>query len=80
MEDYIKALNDINTNQGVTYEEESLDWIKQSVMRRCKTEMIKYNFVEDVIIQGNKAIIKWKKRLLPLTKEEIKEKFGRDVG
>lgn len=42
-----------------------------------KTEVIKDWCISDLVINGDKVLIKWNKRYKPLTEEELKEKYGR---
>ena len=42
-----------------------------------KTEVIKDWCISDLVINGDKVLIKWNKRYRPLTEEELKEKYGR---
>lgn len=42
-----------------------------------KTEVIKDWCISDLVINGDKILIKWNKRYRPLTEEELKEKYGR---
>lgn len=42
-----------------------------------KTEVIKDWCISDLVINGDKVLIKWNKRYRPLTEEEVKEKYGR---
>jgi hypothetical protein len=42
-----------------------------------KTEVIKEWGISDLVINGDKILLKWVKRYRPLTEEELKEKYGR---
>jgi hypothetical protein len=42
-----------------------------------KTEVIKDWCISDLVVNGDKILLKWSKRYRPLTEEEIKEKYGR---
>jgi hypothetical protein len=42
-----------------------------------KNEIIKEYYIEDFVPNGNKTLIKWKKRFKPLDKEQLKKKYGR---
>lgn len=44
---------------------------------RYKTEIIREWEIIDLAFDGDKALVKWKKRLQPLTDEELKDKYGR---
>lgn len=40
-------------------------------------EIIKEWSITDIIINGSKVLIKWDKRLMPLTDDMLKEKYGK---
>jgi hypothetical protein len=42
-----------------------------------KTEVIKEWGISDLVVNGDKILLKWAKRYRPLTEEELKEKYGR---
>jgi hypothetical protein len=42
-----------------------------------KTEVIKEWGISDLVVNGDKILLKWVKRYRPLTEEELKEKYGR---
>lgn len=44
---------------------------------RYKTETIREWTIIDLVFNGDKALVKWKKRFQPLTDEELKDKYGR---
>lgn len=54
--------------------------VYSALMRTFKTEIIRYWEVTDVIFNGVKTIIKWEKRLEPLTDAELFEKYGRETA
>lgn len=47
------------------------------VENKYKTKVIREWEIVDLTFNGDKALIKWKKRLQPLTDEEIGSKYGR---
>jgi hypothetical protein len=49
----------------------------QMIENGYKTEVIREWSISDLSINGDKILIKWAKRYRPLTKEELKEKYGR---
>jgi len=51
--------------------------IIQSIENRYKTDVLKEWGIEDIVINGDKVLLKWYKRHRPLTDEEIKDKYGR---
>jgi hypothetical protein len=42
-----------------------------------KTEVLKDWCISDLVVNGDKILLKWNKRYRPLTEEELKEKYGR---
>lgn len=42
-----------------------------------KTEIIREWTIVDLVFNGDKALVKWKKRFKPLTDDELKDKYGR---
>lgn len=42
-----------------------------------KTEIIKAYCITEFVVKDEKTLIKWKKRFNPLTKQELKKKYGR---
>jgi hypothetical protein len=51
--------------------------ILSSIERNFKTEVIREFGISDLVVNGDKFLIKWYKRHRPLTNEELKEKYGR---
>jgi len=54
---------------------------KKTIMHMIETgykdEVIKEWGISDLIVNGDKILIKWYKRHMPLSKEQLKEKYGR---
>lgn len=44
---------------------------------RYNTEIIREWIIVDLIFNGDKVLIKWKKRFEPLTDKELKKEYGR---
>lgn len=42
-----------------------------------KPEIIKEWSISDVVINGDKVLLKWNKRMIPLTEEELNRKYGK---
>ena len=59
------------------WEEEYKTVVIRMMETRYKTEIIKYWTIVDLVFNGDKALVKWKKRFQPLTDEEIKDNYGR---
>jgi len=59
------------------WEEEYKSVVIGMMETRYKTEIIKEWTIIDLVFNGDKALVKWKKRFQPLTDEELKDKYGR---
>jgi hypothetical protein len=57
--------------------EEYKSVILSSIEGNFKTEVIREFGISDLVVNGDKFLIKWYKRHRPLTNEELKEKYGR---
>jgi len=44
--------------------------------RQYLPEIIAQYYIADLIVHGNKVLIKWEKRLRTLTNEELKDIYG----
>ncbi len=42
-----------------------------------KTEIIKEWCIVDFVSNGDKVLVKWAKRFIPLSEQELKEEYGR---
>jgi len=49
----------------------------KSAEQNFKTEIIRDYTITDIVIKDDKFLMKWVKRFQPLTKEELKEQYGR---
>ena len=47
--------------------------------KQYKTEIIREWTIVDLVLNGDKALVKWKKRFQPLSDEELKDKYGREL-
>lgn len=61
------------------WDEKYKSTILLSIEDTYNTEVIREWGISDLIINGDKALVKWYKRLIPLTDEQLKEKYGRTV-
>lgn len=59
------------------WREEYKSVILRSIENGYRTEVIREFGVSDLIIDGDKVLVKWFKRNTPLSDEELKEKYGR---
>ncbi len=50
-----------------------------SIEHTYRTEVIREWGVSDVVMNGDKVLVKWFKRHIPLTDEQLKEKYGRSI-
>lgn len=47
--------------------------IINGVMRMYKKEIIKEWVITDIVFNGDKVLVKWQKRIIPLSDEELSE-------
>lgn len=45
--------------------------------RAYHSDVLREWYISDMVINGSKVLLKWNKRLIPLSDEELKSKFGR---
>lgn len=57
--------------------EEYRSSILHSLENRYKTEIIIEWGISDLLINGDKVLVKWYKRIQPLSKQELKDNYGR---
>lgn len=43
------------------------------------TNILRDLYIDDIIMNGDNVLINWKKRLRPLTDDELKGQYGREV-
>lgn len=65
---------------GTVWTEEYKTVLMATLLNRYKTEIIRTHDISDVVMNGDKVLIKWYRRMYPLTDEELLEKWGRDVA
>tara|TARA_R110000765_G_scaffold294024_2_gene389315 strand:- start:152 stop:385 length:234 start_codon:yes stop_codon:yes gene_type:complete len=53
--------------------------VTHAIESRYNTEIIREWAITEFTIKGDKTLVKWVKRYSPLTDEQLKEKYGRDV-
>lgn len=74
--DFIKAHKEAMETLGFwTKENKSL--VIRMLETRYKTEIIREWAITDLVLNGDTALVEWKKRVVPLTDEELKNKYGR---
>lgn len=61
------------------WEELYFSTLLKGVESMYQPEIIAQHYIADLVIHGEKVLIKWEKRLRPLTKNELKEIYGKDV-
>lgn len=71
LESHIEVLNLTGT---IWYElaKKTIIW---SVERSFDDVILKERYISDIVINGDKALIKWEKRFRELTDEEVKDKY-----
>lgn len=50
--------------------------ILKSMERQYKPEIIRNYFITDFVVNGDKVLVKWMKRIEPLSDKELKEDYG----
>ena len=60
---------------GMFWREEFTQSIKKLIENNYSESIIKHYFISDIVINGEKTIVKWTKRYIPLTDEQYKEKY-----
>lgn len=63
---------------GEMWTEEYKSTLIHMMLSRYKTEIIRTHGISDIIINGDKVLIKWFHRIHPLTDEELMEHWGRE--
>lgn len=51
--------------------------IMKTMELQYKTEIIKEWCIVDFVPNGDKVLVKWSKRFIPLSEQELKEEYGR---
>lgn len=75
-DEFIDNLKNRQNHFGV-WEEGYVSTIKHAMESRYNSLILKDMYIADIIINGDKILIKWNKRFQPLTDEELNEKYGR---
>lgn len=77
MEKFIDLMKNQMESLGFWDENYKSILIKQTE-RMYTTEVLTEWGISDIIINGDKALFKWYKRHRPLTKDELKDNYGRE--
>lgn len=56
-------------------EEEYIDSIKRKISLNYRREFIQEYYLDKIVMDGDKAFLKWKKRMISLTPEQLNEFF-----
>jgi hypothetical protein len=75
-EEFIAIQTQINVHSGF-WSEGYKRTLLRSLEANYNSLILRDLFIEDVIINGDKIMIKWGKRYTPLTDEKLKEEYGR---
>ncbi len=59
------------------WSEETKEAIKRAIEMQYKPEILRQNTVVDFAIVGDKVLVKWHPRFLPLTDDELKNRYGK---
>ena len=71
LENHIENIN----ATGTIWNELSKKTIAWSIERSFDDIILKKRYISDIVINGDKVLIKWGKRLIELTDEQVKEKY-----
>ena len=75
--EFLEVLKDKMDVTGV-WEEHYRETLIRRMESMYKTEIIRDYFISDLVINGDKVLVKWNKRHLPLSKEDLKDDYGRE--
>jgi len=73
--DFLKYNYDIADKVGF-WTEENKTVIKLMLETRYKDEIIQEWFIDDVVFNNDKVLIKWMKRLISLTEQQLNDRYG----
>jgi hypothetical protein len=73
MTDFLKLNQDSMSAIGF-WSEEYRQTILNDIMRKYKKEIIKEWVATDFVPNGDKVLVKWQKRIIPLSDEELKDR------
>ena len=71
LENHIENIN----ATGTIWNELSKKTIAWSIERSFDDIILKKRYISDIVINGDKVLIKWGERLIELTDEQVKEKY-----
>lgn len=73
--DFLKSHQETSAVLGF-WNEEYRSVIIKIIERGFKKDVIQYHQLSDVVIQGDKALLRWSRRVLPLTEDQLKNDYG----
>ncbi len=73
--DDILLQNHIAKSQIEFWDERDKQSLIQSFMATYRKEVVMTWLIVDIVINGDKILLKWKKRIIPLTEQDYKDKF-----
>ncbi len=73
-----KFLDSHKNNMSVNgfWSDQSKKTIMLQIENDFRKDIIKFWYISDIVINGDRTLIKWEKRLIPLTDEKLKELYG----
>ena len=64
-------------SKRVFYHEHSKEILFRSFETKFTVEILREWFIDDITFKGNNAVIRWVKRHIPLTNDEISRNYGK---
>lgn len=74
-EKFIEAQQELMKVSGFWDEEYKVVVIKM-IERSCNKEVLKDFGISDFIIHGDKILLNWYRRVIPLSDDQLKERYG----
>ncbi len=76
--DFLKVHVEVVTASETFWNEQYLSVIMKQIEKIHKTKIIRDYSLNDIVMNGDKVLLKWGKRFRPLSVEELAEDWNRD--
>lgn len=73
--DFLENHKEVISTKGEFWTERNLHSIKRAIESDYKPNVVRHYSIVDIIINGKDVLVKWEKRIVPLSDEELKEKY-----
>ena len=73
--DFLENHKEVISTKGEFWTERNLHSIKRAIELNYKPNVVRHYSIVDIIINGKDVLVKWEKRIVPLSDEELKEKY-----